>query len=206
MSRASPVVFSVAVEGFVDEAVLRRLLQDVGVAAPIVYGNKGKSDLLQRLRGYNQAASFRPWIVLVDLDQDFECAPPFRDQWLPNPAPHMCFRVAVREVESWLLADQERLAAFLSVPVSRIPTAPEAVDFPKRVMVDLARRSRRRAIREDMVPRPGSGRTVGSAYASRLAEFVRSAWRPEVAAAHSDSLRRCRIRLKALSLTWILSS
>jgi hypothetical protein len=35
-------------------------------------------------------------------------------------------------------------------------------------VVELARYSRRRDIREDMVPRPGSGRSVGAAYTSRL--------------------------------------
>jgi hypothetical protein len=61
--------------------------------------------------------------------------------------------------------------------------------------VDLAARSRRRAIREDMVPRSGSGRSVGQAYASRLIEFVDGYWRPEMAANNSDSLRRCCERL-----------
>jgi len=58
-------------------------------------------------------------------------------------------------------------------------------------MVDLARRSRRRTIREDMVPREGSGREVGPAYSSRMIEFVRNAWSPEAAMEASDSLCRC---------------
>lgn len=57
-------------------------------------------------------------------------------------------------------------------------------------MVNLGRRSRKRAIRKDMVPRHGSGRTVGPAYASRLIEFVSTEWRPAVAAERSDSLKR----------------
>jgi hypothetical protein len=36
--------------------------------------------------------------------------------WLPQPAQLMCFRVAVRELESWLLADAEALAAFSRHP------------------------------------------------------------------------------------------
>jgi hypothetical protein len=84
----------------------------------------------------------------------------------------MCFRVAVRETEAWLLADRERLARFLGISTSRIPLDPEAMDDPKSLMVDLARHSRRREIREDMIPRSGSGRNVGPAYVSRLIEFV----------------------------------
>jgi hypothetical protein len=106
----------------------------------------------------------------------------------------MCFRVVVREVEAWLLADRERLASFLGVPISRVPRDPESVDDPKGQMVALARRSLRRDIREDMVPRPQSRREVGPAYSSRLIEFaddVVDGWRPLVAAKSSDSLHRC---------------
>ncbi len=202
MTAQDPVVISGAVEGIVDEAVLRRLVQHVQGTVNAVYGKNGKTHLRQRLDGYNQAARFGPWIVLVDLDHEADCAPLFRTAWLPNPAPLMCFRVAVREVEAWLLADRERIATFLGVTVSSVSPDPEAEPDPKRTVVDLARRARRREIREDMVPRPGSGRTVGPAYASRLIEFASHAttgWRPEIAANRADSLRRCLTRLRELT-------
>lgn len=83
-----------------------------------------------------------PWIVLVDLDSDHDCAPPLRAAWLPHPAPQMCFRVAVRAVEAWLMADAERLAAFIGVARRRISADPEREENPKRAMVNLARSSR----------------------------------------------------------------
>ncbi len=61
-------------------------------------------------------------------------------------------------------------------------------------MVDIARQSRRRQVRLDMVPRPSSGRVVGPAYTSRLIEFVRDiehGWRPAEAARSSESMGRC---------------
>ncbi|MBI3948994.1 MAG: hypothetical protein HY314_00855 [Acidobacteria bacterium] len=188
------VVISSAVEGLVDEAVVRRLIRHVGAEPGPIYGKNGKVYLRKQVKGYNEAARWTPWIVLVDLNHDADCAPPFRAEWLPSPAPKMCFRVTVREVEAWLLADRQHIARFLSVPVTRIPQNPEGVDDPKGVMVDLARRSRRRDIREDMVPRPGSGRKVGPAYAARLIEFVEdtaTGWHPNVAATTSNSLKRC---------------
>ncbi|MCZ6676854.1 MAG: hypothetical protein O7E52_06355 [Candidatus Poribacteria bacterium] len=194
MIEANPVFISGAVEGDVDEAVLRRLVRQVGASPSTVYGKKGKPHLLQKISAYNQAANISPWLILVDLDQDADCAPFVRESWLPNPAPNICFRVVVREVESWLLADSDRLAQFLSVPVSQIPPHPETIGDPKLTMVSLARRSRRRDIREDMVPRPKSGREVGPAYTSRLIEFTEDAengWRPDVAAKSSESLDRC---------------
>jgi len=191
---SGPVIIHGAVEGMTDEAVLRRLVKEIGARAGPVYGKNGKSFLLEKLSAYNQAARFSPWIILIDLDHDDECAPPFRKSCLPNTAPYLCFRVAVREIESWLLADRERLAKFMSVAASRIPLDPEKLDCPKSTMVELARHSRRRGIREDMVPRPESGRKVGPAYTAQLIDFARDSkrgWRPDVAAKASDSLNRC---------------
>jgi hypothetical protein len=173
--------------------VLRRLLKHVGAEAGTIYGKTGKQSLIQRVRGYANAARFFPWVVLVDLDDDDLCAPPFVSTLLASIPAKMCLRVAVREIEAWLLADRERVAAFLGVRVAAIPEEPETVNRPKRVVVDIARRSRRGAIRDDMVPRLKSGRIVGPAYTSRLIEFVSDetrGWRPEAALTRSLSLAR----------------
>jgi len=106
----NPVVFSADVEGPTDEVVLRKIVESCGAALGTVYGKTGKT----HLHHYNQAASFSPWIVLIDLDQDANCAPTAKTAWLATSATQMCFRIAVRAVESWLLADRESLAAFLS--------------------------------------------------------------------------------------------
>ena len=195
------VIISGAVEGMLDEAVLRRLMKKMGAMAGPIYGKNGKSFLLQKVNAYNQAARFAPWVILIDLDHDADCAPPFLQSCLPNPAPYMSFRVAVREIEAWLLADREHLAKFLSVGVSRIPHDPENLNNPKSTMVEIARHSRRRDVRENMVPRADSGRKIGPAYTSLLIEFVRDpehGWRPHVAAKSSDSLNRCMLRLDQL--------
>jgi hypothetical protein len=183
-------VISAAVEGIVDEAVVRRLIAHAGAEPGDVHGKNGKSYLRRKINGYNSSAQRALWFVLVDLDHDADCAPPLCSDWLPDKAPGLCFRVAVRAVEAWLLADAERLAKFLGVARSKIPADPQALDNPKAVMIDLARGSRRRDIREDMVPRPGSGRRVGPAYSSRLIEFASKHWRPDIAGGHADSLKR----------------
>lgn len=193
------VIISATVEGIVDEAVVKRLIAHAGAEPGTVYGKKGKQDLRKTVRRYNEAARHAPWLVLVDLDADADCAPPFRDQWLPTPAPRMCFRVAVRAVEAWLLADAEALAQFLGVARSRVPAQPETVPDPKQTMVNLARASRRREVRVDMVPGDGSGRQVGPAYTSRMIEFVEKHWRPAVAAKSADSLNRAIRSLKLLA-------
>lgn len=195
-------VISGVVEGIVDEAVFRRLVKTVRAEPGPVYGKNGKQQLLARLGGYNSAARFSPWLVLVDLDRDADCAPPFVASNLPAPSERMCFRVAVRTIEAWLLGDRERLARFLDVDPGSIPSDPEQSPDPKALIVSLARRSRSREILADLVPRRQSGRSEGPAYASRLIEFVsdsRRGWRPTVAAKSSESLRRCLRCLRRLS-------
>lgn len=203
MTPTDGTTISAAVEGVVDEAVARRLIEHVGGTAGPVYGKFGKVYLKEKIRGYNNAAAHALWFVLVDLNNETHCAPLLKKSWLPSPAPHMCFRIAVREVEAWLLADHAGLSAFLQAPVSKVPRDPENVKHPKSAIVQLARSSRSREIQEDMVPRPESARAVGPAYPSRLIEFITSAnsrlrWRPDVAARQSDSLKRCLCGLEYL--------
>lgn len=196
-----PVAVSGAVEGLVDEAVARRLIVHVGATPGPVHGRNGKEWLRQRLGGYNLAAQHSPWLVIVDLNHEAGCAPDLRVRWLPAPAQHMRFRIAVREIEAWLLADRERIASFLAVAFTKVPREPETLDDLKQTMVNLAAASRRRAIREDMVPRAKSRRVVGPAYTSRLIEFasdVSAGWRPAVAAGRSDSLGGCLASLQQL--------
>lgn len=181
---------SAAVEGALDEAVVGRLVRHAGATLATVYGKNGKPFLRDRIAGYNNAARHAPWVVLVDLDADDDCAPPVRARWLPGPAPRMCFRLAVRSVEAWLMADAEPLAAFLGVARNRVPRDPETLPHPKQSMINLARLSRRRDIRQDLVPRPASGQNEGPAYTSRLIEYATDHWRPDVAATRADSLRR----------------
>lgn len=192
------MVISSAVEGIVDEAIIGRLINHVGGERGTVYGKAGKQPLLDRLAGYNQAAQHAPWAVLVDLDSDYACAPDAVQAWLPIQAALMRFRVAVREAEAWLLADRASLARYLRVSAALVPRDPETLPEAKQTLVDLARRSRNRAVREDMVPRAGSGRQVGAGYTARVIEFVTSSWQPATAATTSASLNRCLAALADL--------
>ena len=147
------MIVSSAVEGSVDGAVARRLILFSGGIPGPVYGHKGKHYLRDKIAGYSRAAQLSPWLVLTDLDHDADCAPSLRRTWLSQSSPHLCFRIAVREVEAWLLADGKHMAEFLKVPMSQVPQCPDLLDDPKRVIVDLARSSQSREMREDMVPK-----------------------------------------------------
>lgn len=190
-------MISLVVEGIVDEVVATRMIEHVGAKRGPTYGKRGRPDIHAKIQGYNRAAERTPWFVLVDLDRD-DCPAGLRSSWLPTPSEHLCFRVAVRAVESWLLSDQENLARFLAVSAGKLPRDPEAIADPKRALVNVARSSRRLAIRRDMVPKQGDGRSVGPAYASRVMEFAANDWEPERAARVSHSLARALSCLRRL--------
>ena len=106
---------SIAVEGELDEAVLKKLLASLGIENSRVYGKKGKDHLRENVPRYNQAAQYGKWVVLVDLNNEAECPPLLSTSWLPTRLRNFQFRIAVRAVEAWLLADRKEIARFLRV-------------------------------------------------------------------------------------------
>lgn len=181
-----------------DEALLRRLLQETGHQAAAIYGLNGKHGLLKKLDAFNAAAKISPWVVLIDLNGDAECAPPFVAQHMPAPSELMTFRVAVHEAEAWLLADRAPFAHFLGVSQVRLPRDPQTVADPKQEVVNIARHSSKRTVREEIVPAPGAGRQTGPGYVAQMIDFIARHWQPQSAATRSDSLRRSLERLAAL--------
>lgn len=179
-----------AVEGDTDVPVIQRLLALFEMQLGDVFGLNGKDRLDASIRAYNNTARFSPWLVLRDLNADAPCPSELLRVLLPRPAPLMCMRLAVRASEAWLIADRHRMSDYLSVPLSRIPDNPDSSVNPEQLLVDLARRSRRSAVRDDMVPYPGTSARVGPGYTARVIEFAVSRWRPRVAAECSWSLAR----------------
>lgn len=181
---------SVAVEGPTDTEIVARIFEWCGIDLGTVYGQRGKDYLDQKLLAWNEAAKYAPWLVVRDLDHDEPCAPELARRLLPSPSPFMRFRIPVRTADAWLLADRDRFASFLAIKVSAVPADPDALPNPKRTVVDLARHSKRREVRDDLVPRSGMTSKVGPGYTPRIIEFVRGHWRPAAAVQNSRSLRR----------------
>lgn len=188
----SSIQVNLIAEGPLDEQVLRQLVLQMAphLQAGSCFGKRGREWLKANLPKYNQAAKNWPFVTLADLEQD-DCPPALLQLWFPHGInPNMRPRIAVRMVESWLLADREVLAQFLGIAVHHIPHQPDNEANPKQVMVSLARRSRSRIIREDMIPPPNTPGHVGKNYRGRLEQFVIESWRAERAQNHSPSLRR----------------
>jgi hypothetical protein len=189
------------VEGLTDEHIVRKLFACVGLQPNPVYGRNGKDALRHKVSAYNKAARWCPWFVLVDLNGEAQCAPELLQKWLPQRATKLCFRVAVRETEAWLLADSEAAAHFLQVSRQRLPINPDNLRDPKDELLKLARQSRSRDLREGMIPSQQSGRRVGPLYATYLIEYIANHWDPVRASSRSDSLKRTMRALQSLRTT-----
>lgn len=182
---------TVAVEGPTDGAVAARLLAHVGLAAGPVHICGGKHKLDLRLTGFSHAARHAPWFVLRDLDRDAACAPELLATRQFQAREQLCFRIAMRAVEAWLLSDANGMAQFLHVGVGRVSSAPDTLLDPKAELVRLAGLSRRRDLRLDLTPAAGTSARVGPAYTARIIELASGIWDPERAMANSPSLVRC---------------
>ena len=94
-----------AVEDPLSEAVLRELLCQSGRPFAIgrCYQRGGFGYLRKTIQGFNNAAKGIPFAVLTDLDR-YPCPMALIADWLRVPRhSNLLFRVAVHEVEAWIL-------------------------------------------------------------------------------------------------------
>ncbi|WP_372609978.1 hypothetical protein [Halomonas sp.] len=191
-----------AVEDRLSAAVVERLLGEtdgklsIGVAIP----PRGAGDLKKKLPELVRLAPNVPVILLTDLDCK-ECAPSLIGEWLGQQAKPdaLLFRVAVREVETWLLADKQNFASFAGIPPAKLPESPEDLDDPKQMLLNLVARHSPSSLRQDIVFDRGSGPRQGLVYNERLGQFVHTCWDPAQASMRADSLARTRRRIGELA-------
>ena len=182
----------IVVEGALEIPASLRLLETAGIPTDgLTTLNKGGGGRFwQDVPRYNQAAAtIGPILGLADLES-FPCPSGLIQDHLKSALhPNFVLRIAERMLESWLLADMA-LAKFLGVSSALLPRRPDAERNPKQTVINLARRSRSRSIRADLVPEKDSLGIVGKGYTPRMSEFIERYWRPDEAQQRSDSLRR----------------
>ena len=200
MKDAIPIYL--AVEDELSEWVVRRALStrlaDYAVGA--VYSQGGFGYLKKQAAAFNNAAKRCPFLLLTDLDQ-CPCPPQLIEEWLARPKhPHFLLRVAVREVESWLLGDPAGLSAFLGLRKPFDCPDPERLAEPKQELLKFALSSPRRVMREALVWQDtASGRLCqGPDYNATLAKFVSSQWDIDAARKACRSLGRLFLALERL--------
>lgn len=157
----------------------------------------GFGKIKKHITAYNNAAKLGYWFVITDLDRA-ECAPTLIHEWLPNGIhPHLIFRVAVREIESWLIADRENLASFFSISPNLVPSLPDTLPDPKQTVITLARKSKKRNIREG-IPPVDTFASIGPGYNNELRNFIQNHWNIENALKHSPSFNKALQALRKI--------
>ena len=180
-----------AVEDRLSDAVATKILETFSVKIVKRIGFQGKSDLERKTPELNRAANGITVFMLTDLDSPRDCPPEFIRSWIKDTLnPRFFFRVAVMEVESWIMADRVGFANFLSIPLHRIPSLTDDILNPKEFLLSLARRSKKKTVREALLPARGATLSIGNEYNTLLSEFVRDHWDLERAASVSPSLKR----------------
>ena len=196
---------TLGVEDALSQAVAARLVEQYAEGAQILrtVGLMGKDDLRKRLPSLNAIASYEgPALALTDLDSPERCPAELVASWTQNirRSPNLVVRVAVLEVEAWIIADRVNFARWLGISESVMPRAPEEVDDPKRALVQLARRSRNRTLRDGLVRDLGNGLLrPGPDYNPELRDFVNRRWDPEAARLAAPSLSRAIRRVSDLT-------
>lgn len=193
----------IATEDLLSETVADRLIEDVNhdLYVAVKMRKNGKGYLKRKINELIALSNSIPVLLLTDLDQ-IECPASLINDWrgsrlLPQT---FLFRVAVRETETWLLADREGFSNYSGVPVHRIPADPEILDDPKEALLYLIRQYGNRSVKSEILPNLHSSAKVATTYNHTLCSFVRNTWSINRAMHSSDSLRRARQRVQELSL------
>lgn len=190
-----------AVEDAPGEAVLRRMFAELAPAwrVYLVDNCGGAAPMRAKLPRYRNASHSVPHIVLTDLD-NAACASALMAAWgAASEPPRLLFRVAVREVEAWLMGDRSGTAAWLQVPATKVPVQPEAQPDPKQALLALGRVSKSRRLRAEFCPAPGSSASQGPLYNHPIGRFVRERWNLAAARAAVPSLDRACRRISELA-------
>ncbi len=191
------ILINLVFEDELSEYIMSKLLEcfDDKYLSGYSYHGHGNGYIKSKINGFNQACKSTPFFIVTDLDNN-ACPVLLRNEWFSNPPhPNMIFRIAIREVESWLLADIEGFSKYTGVSKAIFPRNPEREHDPKRTLISIARRSRIRNVREDIVP-INENAQIGPNYNGRLMDYVINHWNIERAMLRSESLTRAYHKLE----------
>lgn len=132
--------------------------------------------------------------VITDLDTTV-CAGELIRKWfsIPDDDPvllpdEILFRIAVREIESWILADRQAWSEHIGIPVANFARSPDQLNDPKQHLLNVIRNKGRKKIHREMLPIQSAH--IGPRYNDVLNEFIIDSWNPSRAADRSPSLKR----------------
>lgn len=179
-------------------SVIKRLINEfssqISIAQEInAHGfGKIKRDILK----YNNAAKYKTFLIITDLDKK-ECAVSLIKDWFGNTEKeeNLIFRVAVKEIDAWILSDKKGISKLLNISPDIIPSEPETIEDPKELLMQIAKKSKNREIREEFPPKDSYAHQ-GPLYNILLTAFVNDEWNLKDAMQHSKSLEKAYNALK----------
>lgn len=194
------IYVALATEDELSEAIGIRLLEEraLPMQASLLLRKGGAGYLLSGINKWCKLSLQQPVILLTDLDRK-ACPAALISEWMgTKPIPeNLLIRVAVREVESWLLADHDAMRCLIGTR-GKLPANPDALPDPKQHLLRLAKHASR-DVRSDLIAGANSVSSQGIGYNARLSALVKNRWSPAKAATRSESLARAIQRLDELS-------
>ena len=147
-----------ATEDELSEAIGCRLIEDSRFAGSSLrkLRRDGAGYLYSGMDKWRQVAARQPVLIITDLD-DRHCPLALLEDWrgtrgvLPD---NLLLRVAVREIESWVMADHEGMRSLIGNK-GKLPPEPDLLPDPKSHLLKLAEYAPR-AIRVDLVIKKGA--------------------------------------------------
>jgi hypothetical protein len=191
---------ALATEDELSEAIGLRLLNEYHMlkAPPLRLRRNGYGYLRSRMKNWRELAHHQIVFVLTDLDKK-SCPITLLNDWLGDKGcpSNLLLRIAVREIESWILADHQGIRELIGKNCNP-PNNPDELPDPKQKLLVLAQKAPR-SVKEDLVAKDGAIARQGIGYNARLVDWVEKVWNPERAAEKSKSLYRTRLALAKLS-------
>lgn len=187
-----------ATEDELSEKLGTRIAGEVGLKVHTFIRRNGAGYLRSRIKNFCELARKFPIVLITDLDA-VDCPATLMRQWFGgNERPNdFVFRISVREIESWVLADHQGIYELMGDRIGMLPDQVDLLVDPKRELLDAASRAHR-SVREELIAKRGAIASQGIGYNKVLGDFVQNVWSLERAYPRSPSLQRALLRLQEL--------
>jgi hypothetical protein len=156
------------------------------------YPGRGFGWIKNNINAFNYAAKYETFLAVVDLDRDICPLRKIQDWFNYPPNENLLFRIAVKEVESWIIADTLNFSKFLKLRESLLIKNVDNIKDPKQYIFDLIHKSNKRYLKSIC---PEQNGRIGPDYNEKLSRFVNSSWDPFLAMKNSPSFKRMILRL-----------
>ena len=186
------MLLRIAFEDEPSKAIIQKIISSLRINCEIkFYHGRGFGNLKKMAPSLNQAAEQAPCILITDLDTS-ECPVSLRNSWINNRTQkeYFIFRIAVREIESWILADRINFSEYFGVNLRKIPYNTDIIPDPKKHLISIARKSKKGWVKRDIPPIAKSTASVNPNYNQRLVDFITEQWSPHDASTSSGSLKK----------------